>query len=114
MITSPALLCPPAISGSCHQVSTGFPSYCCTRKSDARVPAGDSGANQTSEPSSARIIGPYWPGPEYGAMKMSPGVVPAACAVTVTVGGCRSGRERKRWYEARWGAGRGLPPATPP
>ena len=96
---------PSAISGSCHQVSTGLPSYCCTRKSAARVPAGDSGLNHISSPCSSRIIGPYCPIPEYGARNRSPPV--AVCALRGH-GHIRRAQFRARvklWYS--FGAGSG-------
>ena len=80
----------------CHHVSTGLPAYSCTRRLVAEVYFG-SALNHTSPPSDSRIIGPLCPGPSYGAVKISPGAVAGELAVTVTVGGRRSGRERKYW-----------------
>src|SRR5580704_502604 len=80
----------------CHHVSTGLPAYSWTRRLVAAVCVG-SALNQINPPLGSRIIGPLCPGPEYGATNISPGATAGELAVTVTVGGRRSGRERNTW-----------------
>ena len=80
----------------CHQVRTGLPAYCWTRRSSASRPP-LSGSNHTSAPLGSKIIGPYCPGPEVGSMNTSPESAPGASVRTAMSGGPRSGREWKLW-----------------
>src|SRR5947208_11925243 len=76
-----------------HQVSTGFPSYICLRKSV--TPFVFSGLNQTTSPRLSMISGPACATTIFGARKRYPGAVPCAAVCTRTSGGFRSGREKK-------------------
>src|SRR5665647_847457 len=105
-MTRPEPRWPPAITGSCHHVSTGAPPYSCARRSAARAPLGRR-SNHSSDPEESRIIGPYCPGPAYGASNRSPGACAPEFSVTVTVGGTRSGREWKCWYSPGLAGGGG-------
>ena len=51
-----------------HQVSTGLPRYCWTRKSV--TPRVFNGLNQTTSPRLSMIIGPAWATTIFGARKM--------------------------------------------
>ena len=115
MITSPALRWPPATSGSCHQVSTGRPSYCCTWKSAARVPCG----RERLEPHEAPVfIEDHRPvlsragiGREEQIARRGPGEVGRDGD-----GGRLKARGASESSGSRRGAapGRGVPPASPP
>ncbi len=83
---------PCKLMSPCHHVRTGLPSYSWTCRLVASVLAG-SGLNHTSAPLGSRIIGPAWPVPPYGATNTSPAATAGDWAVTVTAGGCSSGRE---------------------
>src|SRR5947208_16476368 len=74
-----------------HQVSTGFPSYICLRKSV--TPFVFSGLNQTTSPRLSMISGPACATTIFGARKRYPGAVPCAAVCTRTSGGVRPGRE---------------------
>ena len=78
----------------CHQVRTVWPSSCCTCRFVAARPEA-SGWNQTRLPSPSKIIGPLGPGPLYGAVNRSPGVVPEDCVVASTTGAFSSGADWK-------------------
>ena len=84
---------PPPGSAS-HHVSTG----CAVERRGAEVHRGARRRrrNQTTSPARSRMRTPRWPGPEDGARKSRPGAVSCGGCSTVTTGGSRSGRERKR------------------
>src|SRR5438093_5937356 len=86
-----------------HQVSTGFPSYICLRKSV--TPFVFSGLNQTTSPRLSMISGPACATTIFGARNRYPGAVLCAAVCTRTSGGFRSGREKKCCVGPGFGAG---------